>query len=231
MNKPRLTAALLTLLLLAAPLAGVLGETAAPQESPGAMETAAPEETAEAPEAAETAEPAEESAAGDHFFAAMKLTYLDGTPYDTSVFIGKPILLNIWATWCGPCVQELPHLNELAEEYRDKITIVALHSEGLTVTPEGGVEPNGETNAAAVKLQQDLGLTLPMVNPDITMLVLMNDPQYQLQVSVLPTTWLIDGEGYIRAVIEASNTKEGWQGVIDKFLADMQEEADGKTGG
>ena len=190
--------ALLLALLLVLGVTGALAEAAAPEA-----------EAAEAPQ---------------NFFAAMQLTYLDGTPFDSSVFAGKPVFLNIWATWCGPCVQELPHLNELAEEYRDKITIVALHSEGLTVTPEGGVEPNGETNAAAVKLQQDLGLTLPMVNPDITMLVLMNDPQYQLQVSVLPTTWLIDGEGYIRDILTGARDKAGWAQTIDGFLAKLEEE-------
>ena len=60
---------------------------------------------------AEQPETAEES----NFFAAMKLTNLDGSPFDTSVFIGKPTLLNIWATWCPPCIGELPHLNELAK--------------------------------------------------------------------------------------------------------------------
>lgn len=177
------------------------------------------------------AETAEEAPVSDHFFAGMKLTNLDGTPFDTSVFLGKPILLNIWATWCPPCIGEMPHLDELAKEYADKINIIGLHSEGLTVTEAGEVMPDAEKNELAMELQADLGLTFPLVNPDITLLVLMNDPQYGVNVSVLPTTWLIDSEGYIRDIITAAKDKEGWAQVIDEFLLKMEAEEDGKNEG
>ena len=172
----------------------------------------------------------EETGTGN-FFADMKLTNLDGTPFDTSVFIGKPIFLNIWATWCPPCVAEMPHLSELAVEYADKINIIGLHSEGLTVTGAGELIANEETNTLAIKLQGDLELTYPLLNPDNLLFLLMNDPQYGVNVSVLPTTWLIDGEGYIRNIITAANDKEGWTQVIDKFLMTLQEEEDAKNGG
>ena len=177
------------------------------------------------------AETAEEAPVSDHFFAGMKLTNLDGTPFDTSVFLGKPILLNIWATWCPPCIGEMPHLDELAKEYADKINIIGLHSEGLTVTEAGEVMPDAEKNELAMALQADLGLTFPLVNPDITLLVLMNDPQYGVNVSVLPTTWLIDSEGYIRDIITAAKDKEGWAQVINEFLLKMEAEEDGKNEG
>ena len=189
----------------------VFAESAAKEEAPGE----------EIQEETGTANP----------FADMKLTNLDGTPFDTSVFIGKPIFLNIWATWCPPCVGEMPHLNELAAEYADKINIIGLHSEGLTVTEAGELIANEETNTLAVQLQADMNLTYPLVNPDNLLFILMNDPQYGLNVSVLPTTWLIDGEGYIRNIITAANDKEGWAQVIDDFLMTLQEEEDAKNGG
>ncbi len=57
-----------------------------------------------------TAEPTETAGQeeGKNFFASAKLNYINGDPFDASVFDGKPILLNIWATWCGPCVSEMP---------------------------------------------------------------------------------------------------------------------------
>lgn len=182
----------------------------------------------EAPAEAPPAETAEESG---NFFAGLKLTYLDGSPFDASVFEGKPIFLNIWATWCGPCIMELPHLNELAEQYKDRILIIGLHSEGLTVNPEGKLEPNEETNLLALGLQQDKNLTYPLLNPDTNLFVLMNMPEYGLRVSALPTTWLIDGEGFVRQVIPGANSKEGWEEVILKFLESLETQEAEKTEG
>jgi thiol-disulfide isomerase/thioredoxin len=160
----------------------------------------------------------------ENFFASLKLTYLDGTPFDTSVFEGKPIFINIWATWCPPCVAEMPVLDELAKEYAGKITIIGLHAEGLTVDEAQGIVPNKETNQAALELAGKLGLTYPVLNPDNTLFSLMNNPEYGLQVEVLPTTWLVDGEGYIREILTGSRDKAGWTEVIDGFLLKLEEE-------
>ncbi len=190
--------ALLLALLLVLGVTGALAEAAAPEA-----------EAAEAPQ---------------NFFAAMQLTYLDGTPFDASVFDGTPVFLNIWSTWCPPCVGEMPHLNELAKEYAGKIHIIGLHSEGMTVKEGEGIVPDGEKNALALKLQQDMGLSFPLLNPDQTLFALMYDPQYGLQVEVLPTTWLIDGKGYIRDILTGSRDKAGWVQTIDGFLAKLEEE-------
>lgn len=170
-----------------------------------------------------------EEAAEENFFAGLELTYLNGDPFDASVFSGKPLLLNIWATWCQPCVEELPHLDELAKEYAEQITIVGLHSDGLTVTEAGELAPNGEMNQAALELAEALALTFPLINPDINLFILMNDPEYGLQVEFLPTTWLIDGDGYVRRILPSSLDMDGWKNTIDEFLTKLQEEADAGT--
>ena len=49
---------------------------------------------------------------------------------------GKVTVINFWGTWCGPCVSELPHLNELAKQYSETVTVVAIHSlEGYKKMP------------------------------------------------------------------------------------------------
>jgi len=175
--------------------------------------------------------PAEEADKQANFFAQMDLTYLDGSPFDASVFEGTPIFLNIWATWCGPCIMELPLLDELAEEYKDKIHIIGLHSEGMTVTPEGKLAPNEETNLLAMGLQQEKNLTYPLLNPDVNLFVLMNNPEYGMRVSALPTTWLIDGEGFVRQIIQGARTKDAWEQVIVDFLDSLEHESNDKTEG
>lgn len=46
---------------------------------------------------------------------AQSLNDLQGTPQPLSQWRGKPLLVNFWATWCAPCVQEMPELSELAD--------------------------------------------------------------------------------------------------------------------
>ncbi len=50
----------------------------------------------------------------------FSLQSIDGQAYDRSVFGSQVVLLNFWATWCPPCVEELPSLNRLQQRYADK---------------------------------------------------------------------------------------------------------------
>ncbi len=53
---------------------------------------------------------------------------LDGSTFHLYDNRGKVTIINLWATYCGPCVQELPHFNELYHEHEDDIAILAVHS-------------------------------------------------------------------------------------------------------
>ena len=60
-------------------------------------------------------------------FKDLSITDLNGNKLNTADLRGKIIIFNLWATWCPPCVAELPGFNEIASEYADDVVIVAVH--------------------------------------------------------------------------------------------------------
>ena len=63
------------------------------------------------------------------------LTTLDGEAFTLSEHRGKVTVLNLWATWCTPCVKELPHFDHLLAEHPDDVSVLAIHSDLITDDP------------------------------------------------------------------------------------------------
>ena len=57
---------------------------------------------------------------------------LDGTRFTLSEHAGKTVVVNLWATWCAPCVRELAYFDRLQRENPDDVSVLALHSELVT---------------------------------------------------------------------------------------------------
>lgn len=103
----------------------------------------------------EAAEPSEETAseAEEEEVIAPDFTVLDadGTEITLADRLadGKPIVLNFWATWCGPCKSELPAFDKAASEYADRVTFMMLNmTDGYQETVDGVkefMEDNGYT--------------------------------------------------------------------------------------
>lgn len=109
------------LLLSATVISGCDRQSQPPQQ---ANETAGSETPANA--AAPAAAPAiDRSHKGE---AAPDLSFLDpkGTKVTLATFKGKPVLLNLWATWCAPCVKEMPTLDAVAAARGDSLKVLAL---------------------------------------------------------------------------------------------------------
>lgn len=117
--------------------------------------------------------------------AEQDFTDVDGKPVSIADFKGKGLVLNLWATWCVPCVAEMPALDALAEMLaRDNILVVPLSSD------RGGTPVVRKFYAA--RSIQHLGIWL--------------DPRgaaaRTLGARGLPTTLIIDREGRERARLE-----------------------------
>jgi thiol-disulfide isomerase/thioredoxin len=130
----------------------------------------------------------------------FQLSYLDGT--DTSLFEhkGKPVLLNFWATWCGPCVREMPILQEIYETRGDDgLVILAVNS--------------GENRVTVAQFLQANGYTLP---------VLLDSRQAvtaRYNIRGIPATYFIDSNGIIRHVqVGAFSSESQLEGLLKKIM-------------
>ncbi|NMV39381.1 TlpA family protein disulfide reductase [Ralstonia insidiosa] len=59
-------------------------------------------------------------------FYSSKLPDANGTPIDLSALRGQQVVINFWAPWCGPCVEEMPELSALAQEQKTKVKFVGI---------------------------------------------------------------------------------------------------------
>ncbi len=59
----------------------------------------------------------------------------DGQTFTLSQYRGRVVVLNLWATWCTPCVKELPHFDRLQQTYPDDVKVLAIHSDLITDDP------------------------------------------------------------------------------------------------
>ncbi|MBR5407775.1 MAG: redoxin family protein [Lachnospiraceae bacterium] len=68
---------------------------------------------------------------------------LDGNTFTLSEYKGKVVFINLWATWCGPCVAELPYFNEFYHEHSDDVAMLACHSPSVSEDVEEFLEDKG----------------------------------------------------------------------------------------
>ena len=114
---------------------------------------------------------------------------------------GNVILLNLWATWCAPCLQELPALNRLQEEYRDEGLVV------ITLSPES--EDHLEQFAEQHRFST--------VNGFIRDKETLPDP-FRRAFRTMPTSYVIDRRGFIREFVIDSRTYEQWEAKVAAVL-------------
>jgi cytochrome c-type biogenesis protein len=129
----------------------------------------------------------------------LEFQTLAGTPFRLNELQGQVVLLNFWATWCVPCREEIPHLNELQHE---------LQSQGLRV-----VGASTDDSADGVNAYQQEVKKL-----EYQVLLGGSEAKAKLAHPQLPTTYLIDRQGRIRQKIIGARDKAGWEAAVKPLL-------------
>ena len=86
---------------------------------------------------------------------------MDGSSITLSELQGKPVIINFWATWCGPCVKEMPAFERLKEDFGDKIGIIAVNCGDDAETVKDFVEENGYTFPVVLDEEYSISMLYP----------------------------------------------------------------------
>lgn len=108
----------------------------------------------------------------------FEVTTLDGSPVKLSDLRGRRVIVDMWATWCGPCRMEIPHFNALARDYKETLTIIGVSDEDESKLREFMTEQPIEYLVASAELPSPYG-----------------------DVTSIPTTFFIDRNGVIDKVL------------------------------
>lgn len=148
--------------------------------------------------------PADAGTAAPAYSAAT----LDGDTIALADLRGRVVLLNIWATWCPPCVREMPALQRLYERYKERGLEVVAVSVDAQLTGGGSADIAG--------FVRDLGLTF----------TILHDPTGRVErtfnAPALPVTIVItrDGQIHERVLGERAWDEPPYAAQIEKLLAD-----------
>ncbi len=127
-------------------------------------------------------------------FPEISAVNLEGHSVRFSGNSGKKVLINFWASWCPPCMDELPYLQEISEKTKDKLDVIGINSD--------------DTSEDIHKIVDGLGLTFPnWIDPQAKI-------SRMLLVSALPTSYILDENGKIQAIIVGQVSDE----ILQKYI-------------
>lgn len=131
----------------------------------------------------------------------LTLTTLDGEPASLSDYLGSVVLVNLWATWCPPCREEMPTLQAFYDKYRsDGFVLIAIDQ--------------GETSQQVIPFVNEFNLTFPV------WLDTGSEAGRVFKTMNLPSSYVIDRNGQVRLMWIGGISKRN----LERFVPDIIEE-------
>lgn len=155
----------------------------------------------------------EDSAGAYHSF---ETTDLAGNVVTADVFADhKLTMINVWATYCSPCLQEMPELGELSREYQDKgVQIIGIPID--TLEQDGTWSQSQVANAASLASQTGADYLHILPSQDLIQAGLGD-------IYAVPTTFFVDSSGNVTGdTYMGSKSKKEWEKIIDQILQNMK---------
>jgi thiol-disulfide isomerase/thioredoxin len=133
--------------------------------------------------------------------STFRLSAIDGSHWSLADQRGSVVMLNFWATWCGPCRQETPDLVTLSHTYGNR---------GLRIA---GITMDDDPASVVPAFVDRYHVPYPMLIPD---------SGFTLADSIqsLPTTLLLDRQGRVARLFRGAHSAEGMAGDIEALLAE-----------
>lgn len=201
--------AVMAALVTAAVLTACQGKEAE-QKSASAVSEEAKAEVSE-----QTEEKSEEKESSG-VFEAFTAQDLDGNPVDESVFAdAKLTMINVWGTFCTPCLEEMPDLAELSREYQEQgIQMIGICSD--TVNADKELDQNQIKKAKELAEQTGADYLHIAMSGTLTDTLLP-------QVMAVPMTIFVDSNGtQVGTAYMGARDKEGWADIMDEVLTLVQ---------
>lgn len=144
------------------------------------------------------------------------LTDQYGTEHTLSDYKGKVVFLNFWATWCGPCKKEMPHIEELYKEYnlnKDEVVILGIANPRTKEYPHNQDVEKEEI----IEILEKEKYTFPVVFDET------GEVFSDYFISSFPTTYMIDKKGNIYGYVSGTLERSHMESIISQTLEASKE--------
>ncbi|MFY1678211.1 TlpA family protein disulfide reductase [Streptomyces sp. WMMC905] len=132
---------------------------------------------------------------------------VDGGRLDIADYRGEVVVLNVWASWCGPCRAEAKNFEAVHQDTKDQgVRFVGINTRDTSV-------------AAALRFEEEQGVTYPSLN-DPSGRLMLRFPKGTLNPQAIPSTLVIDRDGKIAARALQGLSEERLRSMLDPVLAE-----------